>query len=113
MKRYSILGFVLALVIAVVLAINGYIAVQAQSAPEKVTLSGGSFGAVTFNHSKHAETIGCKDCHHQGELDQKCNSCHTAEASVDSKTAFHKSCIDCHKEKEQGPTGCMDCHKKE
>jgi hypothetical protein len=31
---------------------------------------------------------------------------------MDSKTAFHKNCIDCHKAKEKGPTGCMDCHKK-
>ncbi len=47
-----------------------------------------------------------------GEVTQKCNSCHTAEAQMDSKTAFHKNCIDCHKAKEKGPTGCMDCHKK-
>ena len=43
---------------------------------------------------------------------KKCDSCHSAEAKVDVKGAFHKNCIDCHKAKEKGPTGCMDCHKK-
>lgn len=87
---------------------------DAASGPDSVTLPGGSFGKCTFSHKGHAELAGCKDCHHKGETPiQKCNSCHNSESSMDSKTAFHKNCIECHKAREKGPMGCMDCHKKE
>ncbi len=114
MKKFFPLCLVFVLVCAVILCVSSYIKAQdAASAPESVTVAGGSFGKVTFNHKLHAESAGCKECHHMGEVTQKCESCHTAEASLSAKDAFHKNCIDCHKAKEKGPTGCMDCHKKE
>ena len=85
-----------------------------QNPPESVT-EDGSFGQVTFSHKTHADpaNAACKDCHHMGEAPvQKCESCHTADSQVTRKDAYHKKCIDCHKEKAKGPTGCMDCHKK-
>ncbi len=79
---------------------------------EKITLPGGSFGQVAMPHKAHGDAT-CKECHHAGEDPvKKCSECHNADASMDSKTAFHKNCIECHKAKEKGPTGCMDCHKK-
>src|SRR5512136_847364 len=80
---------------------------KAQEAPANVTVPGGSLGQVSFNHKAHSEAASCKDCHHMGEVTQKCNSCHTADAKLTAKDAFHKNCIDCHKAKEKGPTGCM------
>jgi len=72
-----------------------------------------SFGKVTFSHKSHSEASSCKECHHMGEVSQKCTSCHTADSDVNTQKAFHDNCITCHKEKEQGPTGCTECHKKE
>jgi hypothetical protein len=86
--------------------------VDAQTAPDSVTLDC-SFGKVTFSHKGHTALGECKVCHHMGTQDQKCSACHSADAKMDAKSAFHKNCIDCHKEKAKGPTGCMDCHKKE
>ncbi|MDD5347112.1 MAG: cytochrome c3 family protein [Candidatus Omnitrophica bacterium] len=113
MNRYFSTCLVLVLVCVVILCVGSYIKAQEATAPDSVTVPGGSFGKVTFNHKLHAESAGCKECHHMGEVTQKCNSCHTAEAAKPSKDAFHANCIECHKAKEKGPTGCMDCHKKE
>ena len=110
MKKFLIAACVIAGVATVLFCVSPFL--KAQDAPDSVTVPGGSFGAVTFNHKLHSEAATCKDCHHMGEVTQKCSSCHTAEASMNSKDAYHKNCIDCHKEKEQGPTGCMECHKK-
>lgn len=74
-------------------------------------------GKVTFNHSRHAESYSCKDCHHkteEGSTPKKCNTCHEK-----TFTAFHSkssvySCVGCHKEAGAGPgyTPCSGCHKK-
>lgn len=112
MKRWVVLALVLVALSLIFFVSGRMICAQDATGPESVTLPGGSFGQVTFSHSLHTQAAGCKDCHHMGEVTQKCNSCHTADASMDSKTAFHTNCIDCHKEKSVGPTGCMDCHKK-
>jgi hypothetical protein len=87
------------------------VSAQEKAAPESVTLEC-SFGKITFSHQGHAAVGECKVCHHMGTPDQKCEICHTKDAKLDAKGAFHKNCIDCHKEKAKGPTGCMDCHKK-
>jgi hypothetical protein len=88
-----------------------FVTAQESTAPESVTLDN-TFGKVTFSHKAHAAMGECKTCHHMGTPDQKCEICHTKDAKVDAKSALHKNCIDCHKEKAKGPTGCMDCHKK-
>lgn len=88
-----------------------FVTAQEGTGPESVTLDS-SFGKVTFSHKAHAAADECKTCHHMGTPDQKCEACHNADATMNSKDAFHKNCIECHKAKEKGPTGCMDCHKK-
>jgi len=110
MKKFIIAGLCVAGVVTFLFCVSPFL--KAQGSPDSVTVPGGSFGEVTFNHKLHAEIASCKDCHHLGEVTQKCNSCHTADASLNSKDAFHKNCMDCHKAKEQGPLGCMECHKK-
>lgn len=85
-----------------------------------------SYGKVTFNHKKHAETlkIDCLKCHHtwkKGETTGKlCKDCHKAKAEgkvISAKDAFHKDCKGCHDEakkakKTAGPTACTQCHVK-
>jgi hypothetical protein len=71
-----------------------------------------NFGKVTFSHKEHTALASCQDCHHTGLGTPKCSTCHKEGATMDAKTALHKNCIDCHKDKGAGPTGCMDCHKK-
>ncbi|HOU37085.1 MAG TPA: cytochrome c3 family protein [Candidatus Omnitrophota bacterium] len=113
MKKYIVVASVFMGLALVFFYIGNHISAQEQTPPESVTHEGGSFGKVTWSHSGHTASVGCKECHHMAESPvQKCNSCHTADATLDAKAAYHKNCIDCHKAKEQGPTGCMDCHKK-
>ncbi|MGE5309200.1 MAG: cytochrome c3 family protein [Deltaproteobacteria bacterium] len=111
MKKFVMALFVCA--VASLVFFPAYLLAQ-QTPPESVTEEG-SFGSVTFSHKVHSDpaNAACKDCHHMGEAPvQKCESCHTADSKVNRKDAYHKKCIDCHKEKSKGPTGCMDCHKK-
>jgi hypothetical protein len=113
MRKFIIAGFILAAVAVTVFSIGSFIMAQEQTPPESVTHDT-SFGKVTFSHKGHvASGATCKDCHHMAETPVKqCESCHTADAKLSAKDAYHKNCIDCHKAKEKGPTGCMDCHKK-
>jgi hypothetical protein len=85
-----------------------------------------SYGKVTFNHKKHAETlkIDCLKCHHtwkKGETSGKlCKDCHKAKLegkAIAAKDAYHKDCKGCHEEAKKannpaGPTGCTQCHVK-
>ena len=114
MKKFIIAGFILAAAAAVLFCLGTFIMAQDQTPPESVTHDGASMGKVTFSHKGHVDQgVSCKECHHNGETPvQKCESCHTADAKLDAKAAYHKNCIDCHKAKEKGPTGCMECHKK-
>ena len=80
-------------------------------------------GSVTFNHKVHSSSIACTKCHHTWKKEasktpQQCADCHKAADTTDKglKKAFHKLCIDCHKDlekqgKKAGPTTkCSDCH---
>lgn len=85
--------------------------IAASNAPEQVTFTP-KIGTVTFNHAQHTAAADCAACHHTGEY-VSCSSCHGVQTNIaGSKDAFHASCIDCHKETKQGPTGCRDCHTK-
>jgi hypothetical protein len=71
-----------------------------------------SKGLVVFNHQAHADMLNdCLVCHHNGEPN-KCETCHTEDHKVNTKTAYHKNCKGCHKKLKQGPTKCSGCHKK-
>ena len=107
--------------------------------------------SVDFPHSKHF-VYDCKTCHHKWKGDAKIQDCTTSgchdvqESPLKSKkgkidrelavryykTAFHKQCIDCHKQMkaknkelemsqrmleaklpETGPTTCVKCHPRQ
>ncbi|MEW5801831.1 MAG: cytochrome c3 family protein [bacterium] len=88
---------------------------------------------VTLSHKKHAESAGCKECHHNMKDNNdtananKCSTkdCHGAEEHekdgkkvVALKDAMHNNCFkDCHKNNKdavakKAPTKCNECHAK-
>ncbi|HOJ71102.1 MAG TPA: cytochrome c3 family protein [Syntrophorhabdaceae bacterium] len=116
--------------IALVFAtISTFSMVSAQKkAPEPMSLKieGGKLPAVSFSHITHTEKtkIECITCHHK-DKDPKnpepCIQCHLIKEVKDNapiaKEAYHKNCIDCHKEStakgKAAPTKCNECHKKQ
>lgn len=98
-----------------------------KKAPESVILKmeGGKLAPVTFPHAIHAEKqkIQCAKCHHKDQdptQPDQCIKCHPPKDAKEGvpvfKDAFHKQCIDCHKEVvakgNKAPTKCTECHKK-
>ena len=95
-------------------------------------------GKVLFDHKTHADASGygieCLACHHHPEEEENlasCGSCHAKEKNKTARLscldchdageidvgdpliksdAFHKQCIDCHKEGGAGPEDCGSCH---
>ena len=83
--------------------------------------------AVIFNHDAHNERAKLEDCavcHHGGDngvidpemttADLPCSECHKATAPrcrTPLMRAFHKNCIQCHRDLNKGPTTCGGCHK--
>ncbi len=81
------------------------------------------YGPVRFMHAKHAQLIdNCFECHHHRPEDLKtpeivrCSACHQQSFVVDLpgriglKAAYHRKCIQCHKEENKGPVTCTGCH---
>lgn len=83
--------------------------------------------AVVFEHDAHNEMAGleeCLPCHHEDYEDGQfiegdflnCADCHYVEKEegvTPLKLAYHRQCIDCHKERGAGPVSCGNCHVKE
>jgi hypothetical protein len=79
------------------------------------------YGPVYFSHKLHAQmsdmSDGCQGCHHFNTTSPilKCNSCHEASRKredvqlPDLKGAYHRQCMDCHREWSH-ETGCNSCH---
>ena len=84
---------------------------------------------VAFEHDAHnekAELEDCETCHHSKTDDGKrdlenssegetCESCHAVKRTDDGTPlmrAYHRQCIDCHKQSLAGPVACGECHKK-
>lgn len=82
--------------------------------------------AVPFDHDAHNERAKIEDClicHHGGEngvIDPEvgsegtpCSECHEVNASgrTPLMRAYHKQCIECHRDLNKGPTTCGGCHK--
>jgi hypothetical protein len=107
MKKYIIVAGLIISFCLCFWIFNSFIRAQ----EETVTLEN-TFGNVTFTHKQHTGLTSCQECHHPGLDTPKCSSCHTKESEVNPMNAFHKNCIDCHKDKQTGPTACADCHKK-
>jgi hypothetical protein len=87
--------------------------------------------AVYFSHENHMEEVDCLDCHHDYQdgkniLDEDdleddgsagCVACHSKEASIETKTAYHRQCMGCHRrtnkqEAASLPVTCQGCHKR-
>ncbi len=84
---------------------------------------------VAFEHDTHnekAELEDCVACHHsktdEGKRDletssegETCESCHAVkrtDGGTPLMRAYHRQCIDCHKDSLKGPVACGECHKK-
>ncbi|MEI6669880.1 MAG: cytochrome c3 family protein [Acidobacteriota bacterium] len=135
MKKFAYL----AVAVAAIALLVGPVVANAQTpvAPKTVILKGNkTMGGVKFDHAAHQKVVGdkCETCHHASKPEkamktkqEKCQNCHTTEATAPMKTtaklAFHDAmakkgiCADCHAKAEAGKkvpsSKCPDCHKKE
>jgi len=78
------------------------------------------YEAVPFDHAGHEDYADdCETCHHHAsdvEHTPPCRECH-GEISGDLrkpglKGAYHRQCMNCHREMDAGPMGCEECHPK-
>lgn len=82
----------------------------------------GQFGPVPFNHRSHAQMAemsgGCYGCHHYNDTALgilSCASCHPENRKrenvtlPDLKAAYHRRCLDCHRQWTGSPE-CKSCH---
>lgn len=75
---------------------------------------------VVFSHSNHVEyEENCEVCHHHSsdvERFPPCRECHGLPSDHLRKPgllgAYHRQCMNCHRELESGPLGCEECHAK-
>ena len=133
MKKFAYL--VVALVALALLVGPAVANAQTPKPPTTVILKGNPMGGVKFDHAAHQKVVGdkCDTCHHASKPEkamkakqEKCQNCHTKEATAPMKTttklAFHDAmakkgtCIDCHAKaigKKVPTSKCTDCHKKE
>lgn len=125
MKRRMGLGsFLVCLFSMLLIATIGF---AQKKAPDTITLKmeGGKLAPVSFPHSLHVEKqkIECAKCHHKEQdptQPEQCVKCHPVTGAKEGvpvfKDAYHKQCIDCHKEVvakgNKAPTKCTECHKK-
>jgi len=93
----------------------------AETGPDTITFTSKKKPTKEFNHAMHSKAVEtCSECHHSGNVTDKCLDCHNID-NVDVgkitsvKKVFHGNCIPCHKEmaKELGKRSkCSDCHLK-
>ena len=82
------------------------------------------YGPVKFSHKTHADMAqmsgSCWSCHHNnpvGKPNQTCKNCHKVKPDRDNpsmirlKAAYHRHCIDCHKQWSHD-NDCEVCHEK-
>jgi hypothetical protein len=75
---------------------------------------------VVFNHESHTGYASdCAVCHHHSSAVERtppCRECHgkpSANLSLPGlRGAYHRQCMNCHREMGSGPLGCEECHKK-
>lgn len=98
-----------------------------QTGPDVLVMGekSGQHGPVRFAHRLHAEMSemsgGCYGCHHYNSTAMtilSCKECHPKERTrtdismPDLKGAYHRQCMDCHRQWTHS-TSCSGCHKKE
>ncbi|TET67820.1 MAG: hypothetical protein E3J45_04225 [Candidatus Zixiibacteriota bacterium] len=90
--------------------------------PEELTIDilVDRYEAVEFPHQMHAEISGgCSNCHHHTAIGDTpaCSDCHNKPFDPENlqlpglKGAFHRQCLDCHREM-GATTECTGCHAK-
>jgi hypothetical protein len=75
---------------------------------------------VKFSHKAHVSYAeSCDVCHHhhsEVERTPPCRECHGQPFKTLSKPglkgAYHRQCMNCHRESGSGPLGCEECHEK-
>ncbi len=79
------------------------------------------YGPVVFSHKVHAQMSemsgGCDACHHYNTAGPvlACKKCHEPRATrenlaiPDLEAAYHRQCVQCHRQWNQN-TGCYSCH---
>lgn len=97
-----------------------------QTGPEVLVMSKVSkeYGPVVFSHKLHADMStmsgGCYGCHHYNSTSMtilSCRECHPANRArtdismPDLKGAYHRQCMDCHRQWSKA-TDCQSCHLK-
>jgi hypothetical protein len=111
---------VIMIAVAVAMAFAFSMAV-AGDAPTTVTIdkAAAKKPPVTFDHTKHSETIDCLKCHHKAASKDAvvgCFDCHGKDAAASDPSSskkdnpFHALCKVCHKAEAKGPTKCKECH---
>jgi len=80
------------------------------------------YDSVTFTHEMHVEFAdSCASCHHHSPagVTPACSACHPKAKKVEGtqdklslKAAYHKQCMDCHRDMGSGPMKCTECHAK-
>lgn len=126
MQNRSFFVVAMFFIVAFIATISMVYAQKKPAEPTSIKLEGGKLPPVSFSHITHTEKtkIDCVKCHHK-DKDPKnpelCISCHLIKEVKDNapmaKEAYHKNCIDCHKESVAkgvaAPVKCNDCHKKQ
>ena len=125
-KRFMALAGLAVIVVFVAILFQVAYAQKKPPEPLMLKLDGAKFPAVPFSHSLHTEKAkaDCVVCHHKDKNPKEpggCMPCHDRNEVKDGappiKDAYHKNCIDCHKEfvakKVNAPTKCNECHKKQ
>ncbi|GAB4298967.1 MAG: hypothetical protein Kow0090_14430 [Myxococcota bacterium] len=75
---------------------------------------------VSFGHQMHTEIVeNCQKCHHhhtEVERVPPCRECHQLSGKTLNKPglkgAYHRQCMNCHREIGSGPLDCDGCHRK-
>jgi len=107
----------LGLLIIAVMAVSSIVIAGQDMGAENMSLSGGSFGNVSFPHNRHQLVpVDCNKCHNlfpktAGALEQ------LKENKTLKKKKLMNQCKGCHKAMKKsglktGPTSCTKCHKK-
>ena len=99
--------------------------------PNKLSTSPRQGQPISFPHEMHMESYECETCHHdydnqknnvldtdelyEGNSEIRCAACHTANAKISVRQAYHQQCIGCHEEENRlygssTPIWCNECH---
>lgn len=125
-RKFMVLAGIAVMIAFVAILLQAAYAQKKTAGPAMLKLDGAKLPPVAFSHPLHTEKakVDCVVCHHKDKNPGEpggCMPCHDRNDVKDGappiKDAYHKNCIDCHKEsvakKVNAPTKCNECHKKQ